>query len=143
MSVFWTVIWERFNAVSKSLQKETIKLHTTVNVLKSLSDFLTSQRDLFDEYKEKTNENVKAQCLDDYYRLRKRKRHHADGDAEEVVLLGKDKFRIETYLPILDRLSAELNPCTQAYDKIQSLFGFLVEFPSKTNDELRHATETF
>ena len=31
----------------------------------------------------------------------------------------------------------------QAYDKIQSLFGFLVEFPSTTNDELRHAAETF
>ena len=77
--------------------------------------------------------------------MRKRKRHHDDGDAEEVVLLGKDKFRIETYmyLPILDRLSAELNRRVQAYDKIQSLFGFLVEFPSKTDDELRQATEIF
>jgi len=46
--------------------------------------------------------------------LRKRKRHHADGDAEEVVLLGKEKFRIETYLPILDTLSAELNRRVQA-----------------------------
>ena len=34
-------------------------------MLKSLSDFLTSQRDLFDEYEEKANEN--------------------DDDAEEVV----------------------------------------------------------
>jgi len=73
--------------------------------------------------------------------LRKRKRYHAD--AEEVVLLGKEKFRIETYLPILDTLSAELNRHVQAYDRIQSLFGFLVEFPSKTDDELKHGTETF
>lgn len=143
MSVFWAVILERIDAVSKSLQKETIELQTAVNMLKSLSDFLTSQRDLFDEYEEKANEKVEAQYSDDCNRLRKRKRHHADGDAEEVVLLGKDKFRIETYLPILDRLSAELNRRMQAYDKIQSLFGFLVEFPSKTDDELRHATETF
>ena len=40
--------------------------------------------------------------------MRKRKRHDDDSGAEEVVLLGKDKFRIETYLPILDSLSAEL-----------------------------------
>lgn len=143
MSVFWAVILERIDAVSKSLQKETVELQTAVNMLKSLSDFLTSQRDLFDEYEERANEKVEAQYSDDCNRLRKRKRHHADGDAEEVVLLGKDKFRIETYLPILDRLSAELNHRMQAYDKIQSLFGFLVEFPSKTDDELRHATETF
>ena len=135
MSVFWAVILERFDAVNKSLQKETIELQTAVNMLKPLSDFLTSQKDLFDEYEEKANEKVKAQYSDDC-KLRKRKRHHADGDAEEVVLLGKDQFRIETYLPISDRLSAELNRHMQAYVKILSLFGLLVEFPSKINDEL-------
>ena len=108
-------------------------------MLKSLSDFLTSLRDFFDKYEEKANEKVKAQHFDDCNRLRKRKRHHANGDAEEVVLLRKDKFRIETYLRIFDRLNRRM----QAYDRIQSLFGFLVEFPSKTNDELRHATKTF
>ena len=49
LSVFWAVILERLNAISKSLQKYTIELQTAVNMLKSLSDFLTSQRDLFDE----------------------------------------------------------------------------------------------
>ena len=115
-------------------------------MLKLLSDFLTSQRDLFDKYEEKANEKVKAQYSDDCNRLRKQKRHHADGDAEEVVLFGKDKFKIETYLPILDRLSAELNRRMQAYVTIQSLFEFriefLVEFLTKTNDELRHANGT-
>ena len=143
MSVFGTVLLERFNALSKSLQKKTIELQTAVNMLKSLSDFLTSERDLFDEYEEKAYAKVKAQYFNDWNRLRKRKRHHADGDVEEVVLLGKDKFRIETYLPILDRLFAELNRRMQAYDKIQSLLGFLVEFPSKTNNELRNPIKTF
>ena len=124
MSVFWAVILERIDAGSKSLQKETIELKAAVNLLKSLSDFVTSQRYLFDEYEGKANEKVEAQYSDECNRLRKRKQHHDDGDAEEVVLLGKDKFRIETYLPILDRLSAELNRRVQAYDKIQSLFGF-------------------
>ena len=83
---------------------------------------------------------LKQNTLDDFNRLRKQKRHHDDGDAEEVVLLGKDKFRIETSLPILvNKLSAELNHRVQAYNKIQLLFGFLVEFPSKTDDKLRQA----
>eukprot|EP00731_Ephydatia_muelleri_P011481 Em0006g375a len=144
MSVFWAVILERINAVSKSLQNETIELKVAINLLKSLSEFLKSQRDLFDEYEEKASRIVdETQYSDELNRVRKRKRHDDDSGAEEVVLLGKDKFRIETYLPILDSLSAELNRRVQAYDKIELLFGFLVEFPSKSDDELRLATETF
>jgi len=145
ISVFWAVILKRIDAVSKSLQKETIELKAVVDLLKSLSDFLTSQRDLFDGYEVKANEKVEAQYSDDCNRLRKRIRHHADGDAEEVVLLGKEKFRIETYLPILDTLSAELNRHVQAYDRIHNsvVVWILVEFSSKTDDELKHATETF
>ena len=137
MSVFWAVILERINAVSKSLQNETIELKVVINLLKSLSEFLKSQRDLFDEYEEKASRIVdETQYSDELNRVRKRKRHDDDSGAEEVVLLGKDKFRIETYLPILDSLSAELNRRVQAYDKIELLFGFL-------DDELRLATETF
>ena len=144
MSVFWAVILERINAVSKSLQNETIELKVAINLLKSLSEFLKSQRDLFDEYEEKASRIVdETQYSDKLNRVRKRKRHDDDSGAEEVVLLGKDKFRIETYIPILDSLSAELNRRVQAYDKIELLFGFLVEFPSKSDDELRLATETF
>ena len=43
----------------------------------------------------------------------------------------------------MDSLSAELNRRVQAYDKIELLFGFLVEFPSKSDDELRLAKEAF
>ena len=42
MSVFWAVILERINAVSKSLQNETIELKVAINLLKSLSEFLKS-----------------------------------------------------------------------------------------------------
>ena len=140
-AVMWAVILERINAVSKSLQNETIELKVAINLLKSLSEFLKSQRDLFDEYEEKASRIVdETQYSDELNRVRKRKRHDDDSGAEEVVLLGKDKFRIETYLPILDSLSTELNRRVQAYEL---LFGFLVEFPSKADDELRLATETF
>eukprot|EP00731_Ephydatia_muelleri_P024528 Em0016g799a len=95
----------------------------------------------FDEYEEKASRIVdETQCSDELNRVRKRKRHDDDSGAEEVVLVGKDKFRIETYLPILDSLSTELNRRVQAYEL---LFGFLVEFLSKADDELRLATETF
>ena len=39
MSVFWAVILEKINAVSKSLQNETIELKVAINLLKSLSEF--------------------------------------------------------------------------------------------------------
>ena len=96
MSVFWAVILERINAVSKSLQNKTIELKVAINLLKSLSEFLKSQRDLFDEYEEKASRIVdETQYSDELNCVRKRKRQDYDSGAE-VVLLGKDKFRIET-----------------------------------------------
>lgn len=54
----------RSYVVSKSLQKETIELHTAIDLLKSLLKFLTSLRDKFDDYfivkfKKKKNTDLK------------------------------------------------------------------------------------
>lgn len=143
MAGFWAAILDRINGVSKSLQKETIELQTAVDLLKSLLDFLTSQREMFDDYEKKANEKSEAQYTDESRRLRVRKRHHNDGDAEEVVLRGREKFKIETYFPILDKICAELSRRMDAYNKVHSLFGFLVEFPSKTDAEIKEAAQRF
>ena len=49
---------ERIKAVSKSLRNETIELKVAINLLKSLSEFFKSQRDLFDDYEEKASRIV-------------------------------------------------------------------------------------
>ena len=66
-----------------------------------------------------------------------------DGDGEEVVLRGREKFKIDTYLPIIDKLHAELFRRMKAYDNVYSIFGFFTEFPLKTDDEIKEAACRF
>ncbi|KAL4719164.1 hypothetical protein ACJJTC_014022 [Scirpophaga incertulas] len=143
MAVFWAAILDRINGVSISLQKKTIELRTAVDLLKSLLDFLISQRDLFDDYETKANEKSDTQYSDENQRERKRKRHHDDGSAEEVVLRGQEKLKVDTYLPVLDMLFTELSRRLEAYREINDLFGFLTDFSTKSDAEIRQACTKF
>ncbi|GFQ85035.1 uncharacterized protein TNCT_75001 [Trichonephila clavata] len=134
---------DRINSVSKSLQKKTIELRTAVDLLKSLLDFLISQRELFDDYVTKANEKNNTQYSDENQRVRKRKRHHDDGPAKEVVLRGKEKLKVDTYLPVLDMLCTELSRRLEAYREINDLFGFLTDFSTKSDAEIRQACTKF
>ncbi len=143
MAVFWAAILDRINGVSISLQKPTIELRTAVDLLKSLLDFLLLQRELFDDYEMTANEKIDTQYSYENQRVRRRKRHNDDGSADDVVHTGKDKLKIETYLPVLDMLCAELSRRLEAYREINSLFGFLTDFSTKSNDEIREACSKF
>ncbi|GFQ84927.1 uncharacterized protein TNCT_500761 [Trichonephila clavata] len=114
-----------------------------VDLLKSLLDFLISQRELFDDYETKANEKTDTQYSDENQRVRKRKRHHDDGPAKEVVLRGKEKLKVDTYFPVLDMLCTELSRRLEAYREINDLFGFLTDFSTKSNAEIRQACTKF
>ena len=103
---------------------------------------------MFDDYEKMANEKSEAQYSDEIEnpesrRVRVRKRQYNDGDSEEVELRGREKFKIETYLPILDKLCAELSRRMDAYNKVNFIFGFLVQLPSKTNSEIKEAAQRF
>ncbi|GBP84617.1 hypothetical protein EVAR_55321_1 [Eumeta japonica] len=76
-------------------------------------------------------------------RVQKRKRHHDDGTAEEVVFRGKEKLKVDTYLPVLDMLCTELSQRLEAYREINNLFGFLTDFSTKSDAEIRQACTKF
>lgn len=143
MSVFWAAILDRINGVSISLQKATIELRTAVDLLKSLLDFLLSQRDSFNDYELKASEISGTNYSDENQRVRKRKRHHDDGPAEEAILSGREKLKIETYLPVLDVLHSELTRRLESYQEVNSLFGFLTDFLIKTDDQIKEACTKF
>ncbi|GBP12167.1 hypothetical protein EVAR_6352_1 [Eumeta japonica] len=73
----------------------------------------------------------------------KKKRHHDDGAAEEVVFRGKEKLKVDTYLPVLDMLCTELSRRLEAYREINNLFGFLTDFSTKSDVEIRQACTKF
>ena len=91
-------------------------------------NYTTTLRDLFDDFEEKgrlcsRSKSYKTEV--GQKRTRSVRRTLNDGAAEEAESTLSVCFRVEVYLPILDKLHAELNKCLQAYAKLLHKFGFL------------------
>ena len=134
MTVFWNTILKRINQTSKTLQSETIDLCTAVALLKSLHQFLSEQRS-----KEKfTHFCDRGQVLCDSIgfsekRLRRPKRTPDDTSDKGITFNIYDKFRIQTYFPILDALMNDLNRRIKAYSSIDDRFAFLRGSPESNS----------
>ena len=61
-----------------------------------------------------------------------RKRQGNDGPAEERVLTGRDRFRLQTFLPMLDKLFQALDSRIAAYKVVSERFGFMTSFQEMT-----------
>uniref|UniRef100_A0A671WKW6 HAT C-terminal dimerisation domain-containing protein n=1 Tax=Sparus aurata TaxID=8175 RepID=A0A671WKW6_SPAAU len=138
MAHFWDAILDRFQATSIMLQKSDINILTAVNLLKSLRAFVSSQRDQFDIY-EKAALNVTGvnkTYKRDLQRSRKRKTFADEEGANDVSNLhsGRDKFKIETFYVIIDKLVSCLDHRLSAYKHLTEIFGvlFLVETASSS-----------
>lgn len=59
------------------------------------------------------------------------------------MLRGKEKLKVDTYLPVLDMLCTELSRRLEAYREINDLFGFLTDFSTKSDAEIRQACTKF
>ena len=96
-------------------------------------------RDKFSEYEAK----AKSRCPDSKYsdgdkRARKRSvrptRH--DGSAEQILLNESKKFKVETYLSILDSLNSHLTKRAEAYESIGNMFSFFGQLKTIDCNEL-------
>ena len=141
MAVFWNIILERFNRVSMALQSAEIELGTAVKLLQSLQDFVSELRGNFDAIEMRAKQkDPSATYKDAEKRIRKPKTQFG-GESNGLVLHQHDKFRIEVFLPILDKLSQALTLRTQAYDVVHKHFGFITEFLSMGADEIEKAAQ--
>ena len=69
-------------------------------------------------------------------RARKRARHFHEV-AETAVLRARDKFRIETFLVIVNQLQTALRGRIDAYSEVRKVFQVVTGFNDLTNDEIR------
>ncbi|XP_065664586.1 zinc finger MYM-type protein 1-like [Hydra vulgaris] len=140
LTIFWNDILCHFNETSKILQKENLNLDVAVRILKSLLHFIKDLRSQFENYQEKAKILLpNTDYRDSSKRTKKRSRRMAffDGEAEELEFQGSYKFKIETYLPVIDSLTSNLEKRTSAYEKINDNFGFLVNIQTIANVELK------
>eukprot|EP00733_Pompholyxophrys_punicea_P001067 Pompholyxophrys_punicea_v1_NODE_454_length_1917_cov_181.552872.p2 type:complete len:100 gc:universal NODE_454_length_1917_cov_181.552872:415-116(-) len=94
----------------------------------SLKDYFKKLRDQFDHHEKHTRKF----CLDNEYeevekRIKKRStKHYAryDGTAKEVVLVGRDNFRVTVFISIVDSLTVEIAKRADSYTVLHSKFSF-------------------
>ena len=123
----WETVRERFHKMSMKLQSADLDLNEAVALLESLMNYTTTLRDSIDDFEEKGRLRSRSKSYKtDMGRKRTRsvRLTFSDGEAEEPEFTPSVRFRVEVYLPILDKLHAELKKRLQAYAKLSHKFGF-------------------
>lgn len=137
MAVLWNKILNRFNATSQYLQKINVDLVSANAMLLSLIVFVSDLRDEFPTI-EAEAKALSESVNQDYTDASKRRitRKLTDKDTQSETSNGSEKFRIETFYVIIDRLVTELKKRSEAYSFITNLFGFLTQLMSIDGAEL-------
>lgn len=142
MAVFWHQILERFHKTNQYLQKIDVDLITASKMLESLVLFVQNLRNDFSKFEEKAK-SLSPRINSDYTDKSTRcvTKKLADGELQEENLRGSDKFRIQTYYVIIDKLSTELEKRSTAYNYVVNLFGFLTKLLTIDDDTLEASTK--
>lgn len=142
---FWHVILDRFNSTSKKLQDDQLDLNTAVNLLKSLETFVKSLPGRFEEFESVGAQNSGtteyAQQNQRVRRANVRLNPLDYGYTSEVHLSPRDRFRIDSFVPVIDMLVSALSTRVSAYKEICDRFGFLHHIDKLTTEELRTAAK--
>jgi len=86
-----------------------VNLKTCADLYSSLADHLHTYINEFERFEEAAKEILPdVDYKATHTRKRKRKKVVNDGDAAEVSLSARDKFRISTFVVIIDKLEAEM-----------------------------------
>jgi len=141
MSDFWNVILTRYNDTSIQLQSTTCDLKLAIDLLESLHTFTNDLRTRFDEFEARAvDASGTAEYLSVALRSRKRSKRYDDSTLspeDEVRLTGRDKFRVETFLVVIDQLQSSLRKRIDAYSHVRDVFAVLSCFSELDNDEIR------
>jgi hypothetical protein len=109
-----------------------MELSVAVNLIQSLKLYVDRLRDnnCFEEYERKAKlQTHNEEYHDSQRRTTKRNMRitYLEGPANDTIMDGSTKFRIQTYLPIIDSLITELNRRGKAYEEISSRFTYLIK----------------
>ena len=132
-----------FRAVSKDKSvpaKNGLTLNTAIHLLEALKSFVNGLRSDFEIYEEK---GKKKSVVEEYKGLSQRsrcsRRFFDEDPAEEISLSPREKFKVEVYLVIIDKLSGELEKRLTAYRNVENKFGFLSKLANLSNDHIQQA----
>lgn len=119
--MLWDQVLHRFKATSDRLQKSDMDLATTLGLLRSLLSYVCTLREQFSELEESAcTVSVTQHYQFVMQRARKRKRFadESANDSEVAFNNSSQKFKVETYYVIIDRLCSCLSKRIEAYTHV-------------------------
>lgn len=138
MSDIWSAVLSRYNETSIKLQSSTCDLKLAIDLLESLHTFTDDLRNRFDEFEARAKQaSGRTEYMSVVARSRKRSRRFDEAQGTAVVLQGKDKFRVDTFLVIVNQLQTALRGRIDAYADVRKVFQVITEFNELGNGEIR------
>lgn len=146
LTEMWSTILERIDKTNVNLQKATMTMDVAINLLTSLANFIDTVRNNFDEFESSAKEKYPEADYKDHYQRRRARSSRVtffDGSAPSVQLNGKEKFKSETFLPVIDTLTVHLKQRLESYKEIGQRFVFLSRLKRLNSKELGHSCKEF
>ena len=142
----WNDILQRFNKCSILLQSSSIELTTAVSLMKSLDQFVTECREMFDCYGVETYDrsgNKSYKFESEACRAPKRKKHFSEGSAVDALqeLSRVKKLKVSTFSVTIDHLINALKQPIKSYSFVQQPFGVRTEFDLISDEDIKIATK--
>ncbi|KAK7870047.1 hypothetical protein R5R35_012003 [Gryllus longicercus] len=112
---------------------------------KSLTVFIGAKRDDFDDYESKLKAKSDVKVYHDTQRCQIKRRFilaFADSGCSNEELLGREKFRVETFLPPVDTLVSILELRNNAYVDIVDMFVFLESMHELEKSEFQNIAKS-
>ena len=147
MVILWSRILERFDKTTKKLQYADLDLNTACGLYESLKVYIQTLRSNFSDIELKAKKLTKCE----YYQGetvesgRKRKRNpkyddycgSSTPDPVAESLSPSEKFKIDNFIVIIDRLDTALTDRLKAYQPVREIFGPLQKLLKGTDEEIR------
>eukprot|EP00918_Siedleckia_nematoides_P003896 GHVU01008744.1.p2 GENE.GHVU01008744.1~~GHVU01008744.1.p2 ORF type:complete len:192 (+),score=20.30 GHVU01008744.1:681-1256(+) len=140
MTAFWERLLEHINVASIALQKPSQTLTGAVTIYTKLVERVRLVRDDFDELEAEAYELCGST---DYVERRQaaaeRNRHR--GGAPPARLSGRQRFRTEGFVRVMDDLQTFLGDRLDGYRDTARVWAFLERLPECKDEELRGAAD--
>jgi len=156
---FRASILERVNSTSKSLQRPSIDIETSMLLYKSLIIFFTKLRSdesadnfirkgemLIEQNLHRSDLHEDLEIKFNCYNKRNRKRNtrYDTGNGPDTIFSDRDNFRVNTLFTTLDSILTELQSTANSYAENMSPFIFLTQLKNEalTDTDLQQQAET-
>jgi hypothetical protein len=143
MSDLWSVILSRYNDTSIKLQSATCDVKLAVDLLESLYSFTDNLRNRFDEFEARAMAaSDNSEYLSTVERSRRRRIVVDESREHEILLQGRDKFRVGTFLVIINQLCSALKCRIDAYSGVRATFRVIADFRELDDSSIRQCAST-